>query len=342
MRDVADHANVSVSAVSLVVRKKPGVSDDTRERVWNAIAELGYTVSEASDTTRAPTVALLIERGSMPAILDIFYGEVIRGFQSEAQRMGYQVMLHMFDRAAERFEHMYSGLGDDIQGFVIANDGDITSDLITQAQATNLPLVLIESSVPGQHVPCVVGDNFQAGYTVTRHLMSQGHTKIAVLRGASKYSSLVDRLRGSLAALAEARLLPPPEWMPPPDGKPFQRGYIQMQSILQQDSYPTAVVAISDKTAFGAMEAIKEAGLRIPEDIAIVSIDDVAESAYTRPPLTCFHIPRADMGILAMQKLHRLITGEAEIPVKSIVYGELVVRASSSAEPVPAEVGHRA
>jgi DNA-binding LacI/PurR family transcriptional regulator len=104
-----------------------------------------------------------------------------------------------------------------------------------------------------------------------------------------------------------------------------------MQEILRLPHRPTAVVAISDKTAFGAMEAIKGAGLRIPEDIAIASIDNVAESGYSRPPLTSFHIPRIEMGILAMQKLHRQINSEQEAAVKSIVYGNLIVRESCAA-----------
>lgn len=332
MRDVAELANVSVSAVSLVVRNKPGVAEDTRERVWDAISRLGYTVATNHEEVRAPTVGLLIERGSMPAILDIFYGEVIRGFQTEAQRLGYQVLLHMFDRDEERWDGMYATLADDVQGFVIANDGDITAEMVTQAQAARLPLVLIENYILGQKLPCVIGDNFIAGYTATRHLLSLGHRSIALLQGPAKYSSLVERLRGCLSAAAEARILIPDEWLPPPFNGPFQRGYLQMREILKLSERPTAVVAVHDKIAFSAMEAIKEGGLRIPEDIAIVSIDDVAESAHARPPLTTFRIPRAEMGVLAMQKLHRLITGEPEIAVKSIVYGELVVRQSCGAQ----------
>jgi DNA-binding LacI/PurR family transcriptional regulator len=146
----------------------------------------------------------------------------------------------------------------------------------------------------------------------------------------------MDRLKGCLAAAAEAGILIPPEYMPHPMSGHPKKGYVQMQEILSLPQRPTAIVAISDKTAFGAMEAIKEAGLRIPEDIAITSIDNVAESAYTRPPLTSFHMPRTAMGQLAMQKLHRLISGEPEVPVKSIIYGELVVRESSgpSLEPL--------
>jgi len=331
MRDVAEKAGVSVSAVSLVVRNKPGVADETRERVWDSIARLGYVVAGNQEDRRGTAVGLLIERGSMPVVLDIFYGEVIRGFQTEAQRLGYQVLLHMFDRAEERFDRMYTSLSGDVQGFVIANDGDITSEMVAQAQAARLPLVLVENYLPGQPLPCVIGDNFMAGYTITRHLLSLGHHAIALLQGPAKYSSLTDRLRGCLAAVAEAQKLIPAAWMPPPVGSSFQRGYLQMREILRLAERPTAVVAVHDKIAFGAIEAIKEAGLRIPEDIAIVSIDDVAESAHVRPPLSTFRIPRAEIGVLAMQKLHRLIAGEPEIAVKSIVYGELVVRESCGA-----------
>src|SRR6185295_1165790 len=105
MRDVADAANISVSAVSLVVRGKPGVAAETRERVWEIIARLGYTVAPP-ENGRPTAVGLLIEQSSMPVILDIFYGDVIRGFQAEAQRLGYQVHLHMFNKAAESLDSL--------------------------------------------------------------------------------------------------------------------------------------------------------------------------------------------------------------------------------------------
>jgi LacI family transcriptional regulator len=336
MRDVADVANVSVSAVSLVVRGKPGVAAETRERVWEAISRLGYTVLSPPNG-KTSVVGLLIERSSMPVILDIFYGDVIRGFQTEAQRLGYQVLLHMFDHAAESLESLRTSLAGEVDGLVVANDGDITPEMVIQLEALQAPLVLVESYLPGQQLPCVLGDNFTAGYTVTQHLIGLGHRSIAILRGPRKYSSLMDRLKGCLAAAAEVGILVPPEYMPHPVSGHPKKGYVQMQEVLQLPHRPSAVVAISDKTAFGAMEAIKEAGLHIPEDIAIVSIDGVSESAYTRPPLTSVRIPRAEMGILAMQKLHRLISGEPEVAVKSVVYGELVVRESCGAQLRPLE-----
>lgn len=329
MRDVADMANVSVSAVSLVVRNKNGVADDTRQRVWDAISKLGYTVADSQEEVRSPGVGLLIERGSMPAMLDIFYGEVVRGFQLEAHRLGYQVHLHMFDSSAESPSSLRTKLAGEAYGLVVANDGDITPEMVIQLEGLQVPLVLAESYLPGRTLPCVIGDNFMAGSAVMEHLLGLGHRSIAILGGPRKYSSLTDRLKGCLAAAAAVGMLVPPAYMPRPISEHPRKGYMQMQEILRLPERPTAIVAISDKTAFGAMEAIKEAGLRIPADIAIASIDDVTESAYTHPPLTCFRIPRAEIGMLAMQKLHRLIAGEPEIAAKSIVYGELMVRESS-------------
>lgn len=333
MRDVAQAANVSLSAVWMVIHNKPGVAPKTAERVWKAISQLGYTVKPNNKGQAAQSVGLLIEKGSIPAIMDSFYGDIIRGFQSEAQRSRYQVMLMMFDRATENLEILKRGFMGKISGLVVANDGDITPEMVIQLKACNVPVVLIENHIDDQRFPCVVGDNFTAGYMITQHLLSLGHREIAVLPGPVKYSSLVDRLRGCMAAMAEAGILLPPEWRPHAiSGYPL-KGYLQMKEILALDHRPTAVVAISDKTALGAMEAIKEVGLRIPEDIAIGSIDNIAESAHTRPPLTTVHIPKLEMGILAFQKLHHLINSKKDdIAVKTLVYSELVVRKSCGAK----------
>jgi DNA-binding LacI/PurR family transcriptional regulator len=329
MRDVAQAANVSLSAVWMVVHNKPGIAAETTRKVWETISRLGYTVKPNNKEQTAQSVGLLIEKGSIPAIMDSFYGDIIHGFQAEAQRSGYQVMLMMFDRARESLEILKQGFVGKISGLVVANDGDITPEMVIQLKSANVPVVLIENHIDDQRFPCVVGDNFTAGYMITQHMLSIGHREIAVLPGPAKYSSLVDRLRGCMAAMAEAGLLIPAEWMPHPvSGYPL-KGYLQMKEILALDHYPTAVVSISDKTALGAMEAIKEAGLRIPEDIAVAGIDNIAESAHTRPPLTTVLIPKREMGVLAFRRLQHLIHSEEDdIPVKTLVYCELIVRES--------------
>ena len=329
LRDIAALTDVSVATVSLVLNDRPGISTQTRSRVLEAAAKLGYDSAPPTTNHQAKsTIGLMIEHGSIHAMLDIFYGDVIRGFQAEAQRLGYQVLLHMYDTLTEGMEAVQSDLAERVQGLVIANDGDITSQLVVQLENAEIPLVLIENHITGHRLPSILGDNFTAGYTVMRHLLNLGHRDIAVLRGPAKYSSLVDRWRGCLAALGEVGLTIPEAFLPAPVSEHPQKGYVQMRRVLALTSRPTAVVAISDKTAFGAMSAIHEAGLSIPQEIAVVSIHNVADSIYTHPPLTTYHIPKQEMGVLAMQKLHRIIEGRPEIAVKSVVYGELRVRES--------------
>jgi DNA-binding LacI/PurR family transcriptional regulator len=328
MRDVAAAAKVSATTVWMVVHNKPGIPPETVEKVWAAMDKLSYVVKVENNGSKIGSVGLLIEQSSIPAISDVFYGDVIRGFQAEAKRLGYYVLLSTFDRNTQDLDLLKMGFAQNVAGLVVANDGDIHPETIIQLKLPNIPVVLIESYIEGQTFHSILGDNFMAGYKIARYMLEQGHRKIAVLKGPAKYSSLVDRFRGCLAAMAEANILPPTEWIPEPvSGHPL-KGYIQMKEILECAEYPTAVIAISDKTAFGAMEAIREAGLSIPGDIAVGSIDNTMESGYTRPPLTTVHIPKYEIGVLALRKLHRLIEGDDAIPVKSIVYSELIVRES--------------
>ncbi len=328
MRDVAHAAEVSPTTVWMVVHNKPGIATETVQKVWAAINKLSYVIKMDDNGSPAESLGLLIEQSSIPAISDVFYGDIIRGFHAEAKRLGYHVLLSTFDRNTQDLDLLKTVFAQKVAGFVVANDGDILPETVIHLKIPNVPVVLIESYIKDQTLPCVLGDNFMAGYQIARHMLDQGHRKIAILKGPTKYSSLVDRFRGCLAAMAEEQILAPPEWMPEPvSGHPL-KGYIQMKEILELRARPTAVIAISDKTAFGAMEAIREAGLSIPGDIAIGSIDNTIESGYTRPPLTTVHIPKYEIGVLALQKLHRLIEGNEGIPVKSIVYSELIVRES--------------
>jgi LacI family transcriptional regulator len=328
MRDVAQAAEVSATTVWMVAHNKPGIPAETIKKVRAAMEKLAYVVKPEEISTKTDSVGLLIEQSSIPAISDVFYGDVIRGFQAEADYLGYHVVLSTFDRTTQDLDLLQTGFAQNVSGFVVANDGDIPPDMVMQIKIPNVPVVLIETYIEGQALPAVLGDNFIAGYKIARYMLDQGHRKIAILKGPSKYSSLVDRFRGCLAAMAEANVLPPAAWMPEPvHGHPL-KGYVQMQEILALPEHPTAVIAISDKTALGAMEAIREAGLSIPGDIAIGGIDNTLESAYARPPLTTVHIPKYEIGVLAMRKLHRLIEGNDTIPFKSVVYSELIVRES--------------
>ena len=331
MRDVARAAGVSLSSVSLVASGHPGVSEELRARTLRAMRQLGYVPRQRRAPARN-TLAIISERLTQPLEHDIFYAEILQGIQTEAQRQGHRVFLHLLEGGEAGVDRLMDSVRGEIDGMILANGGDLTDDVIMRLIESQVPAVLVDNYVVDQPLHCVVADNVTAGYLATRHLLRLGHQRIGLLAGPRKYRSLVDRQEGYLDALTEYEVPVDRSLMPPPTHHAGgQKGYQQMLRLLELPEPPTAVVAISDKTAFGALEALKERGLQIPKDMALVSIDDVEESAHTTPPLTTVRVPRAEMGAEAVRRLLALLRGEAPRPTKTTLYTHLVVRESCGA-----------
>lgn len=333
MRDVARAAGVSLSSVSLVAADHPGVGAETRARIKDAMHLLGYNRPPRPRQSRACyTLAIISEQLMQPIERDIFYAEILHGIQSEAQSQGHRVMLHLLDGAETGVDRLLDGMRDEIDGMILANGGDLTEAAIHRLIESRMPAVLVDNYTIDQPLHSVVADNVTAGYLVTRHLLRLGHRRVGLLAGPRKYRSLVDRQEGYLDALTEFEITVDPALMPVPTHHAGgQKGYHQMLRLLDLPEPPSAVVAISDKTAFGALEALKERGLRIPKDMAIASIDDVEESAHTTPPLTTVNVPRSEMGAEAVRRLLALLRGESTRPAKTVLYTRLVVRGSCGA-----------
>jgi DNA-binding LacI/PurR family transcriptional regulator len=176
-----------------------------------------------------------------------------------------------------------------------------------------------------------VPDNEWGGYKAYQHLVQLGHRRIALIEGPPKYRTLTDRRWGALRA-AEALGVPiRSEYRQPSISSGFpNKGYREMKQLLALQEPPTAVFAASDRAAFGAMDAIKEARLRMPEDISIIGFDDLGQSEHALPPLTTVHYAREQMGRVAMSHLLARIGGKTEEPVRTCVHTELVVRASTA------------
>lgn len=329
MRAVAERAGVSLSAVSLVVNGKAGVGRDKRARVLAAMSELGYIPgSRKVLQNETKVLGLLMESLAMPTNSDGFYERIIAGIEQTAYQFGYRLLLHLYRPGVDPIDDIRELMGRDVDGLIIANDGDVTAEVIRHIVSTGSPVVLVESFVD-EHIHSVTADNFAAGFTVTNHLIQLGHTRIGTLRGPTKYSSLRDRLRGHNIALLEHGIPIDPALQPAPVSGHPKKGYKQMQELLALDDPPTAVFAVSDKSAFGAMEAVKEAGLRIPKDMSIVGIDDVAESAYTVPPLTTYFVPKTQLGNVAVRTMHDILQSNIP-PVRTLVGGNLVARSSTA------------
>jgi LacI family transcriptional regulator len=330
MRDVAAAAGVSLSTVSLVINGKPGVSPDRRARVMEAIKDLGYTSnSPQSVPSDTKVLGILMESLSEASRADGFYTRVVSGIEESAYRLGYQVLLHVYRPAIEPLHSIRELMGREIDGLIIANDGDVTPEVINNIASSGKPLVLVENYQNGPYYS-VTADNFTAGLMMTEHLINLGHRRIGTLIGPAKYSSLSDRLRGYKVALLEHGLPIAPELIPPPVSGHPRKGYVQMQQLLALPDPPTAIFAVSDRAAYNGIEAAKDAGLRIPDDISFVGIDDIRDSAFFSPPLTTYRVPKYELGRYAVLILHDLISQQSIPPVRSVLVGQIAVRRSTA------------
>ncbi|GAP06396.1 transcriptional regulator, LacI family [Anaerolinea thermolimosa] len=331
MRDVAAAAGVSLSTVSLVLNGKSGVAPARRERVLKAMKDLGYIASSRQNLAAGTRVlGLLMESLSEASRSEGFYTRIVSGIEDTAYELGYQVLLHVYRPDVDPLNSLRELMGRDIDGLIVANDGDVTPQVIQKITNVGVPIVLIENyqSFP---IHSLTADNFTAGRMMTEYLIGLGHRRIGGIGGPLKYSSLRDRMRGHRVALLEHGIDIDPALQPPPVSGNPRKGYVQMQQLLALPEPPTAVFAVSDRAAFGAMDAIKDAGLRVPEDISVVGIDDVRDSAFSTPPLTTFSVPKYELGRSAVYMLHDLIHGKAIPPCRMVLLGNLVERRSACA-----------
>ncbi|WP_051326222.1 LacI family DNA-binding transcriptional regulator [Glycomyces tenuis] len=333
LRDVAQAAGVPLSSVSLVLNGKPGVSEARRQQVLQAVEELQYVPTRRSsgdDRSRA-VVGLVMEALSPEAAKDAFMAEVVSGVEDGLRAQDIRMLLHLYRPGDDPVARLRELTGRDVDGMIVANGGDIDTAAVERIIATGIPVVLLENYLDSDSdIHAVVADNFTAGYRCTRHLLDLGHRRIGMIVGSTRYISLIDRRRGHEAALFEAGIMPSAELMPPQEpGNPV-KGYQQMRRLLELDEPPTAVYAVSDKSAMGAYTAIAEAGLRIPDDISVIGTDDVMQSAMMAPPLTTFVVPKFELGRTAAHAMQALQSRPTTAASRTVLHGHIAHRGSTA------------
>jgi DNA-binding LacI/PurR family transcriptional regulator len=332
IKDVAEEAGVSISAVSLYLNDRAGISQETRKRIAAAVEGLGYQPrANGRKAKKAPSAAtryigLLTEK--LPIYSDHFYAEVIHAMQAEAERLGYGLVLGTLDPSKPDLPRVVTE--QHVSGHIVIGGGDVTDELITRLAESKAPLLLVDNESWLQEIDSVMVDNHRGAYLATQHLIELGHRRIAIICGPAKYKTLQQRLHGYVAAQTDAGIRIDERYVQPSisKGQP-RKGYLEMQQLLALDSRPTAVFAVSDRSAFGALDAIREAGLRVPDDISLVGFDNVNSAIHTYPPLTTVGADRQAMGTSAMRRMHDLLRGKAASPLKIVVYMHLVVRQST-------------
>ncbi len=342
IRDVATAAGVAISTVSLYTQGRPGVSEQTGKRIAKAIAELGYVPRQSSQRRQnqqrnnnrsgqgTNLFALLLEEMSLSAFPETLYGAIIKAMETASKQEGYNMILSVIEQEGVP-QLVVDG---QVDGVVILGGCPLNDRVALQLAAQQTPLVLLDTYIGGAAIDAIVPDNEWGGYQAIAHLAELGHRQIAIIEGPAKYRTLTDRLWGALRAAHDLAIEIPAAYRPAPQSNGHHlKGYREMQSLLALPEPPTAVFAISDKAAFGAMEAIAEAGLRIPEDISLIGFDNEVRSEHTAPQLTTLHLPKQQLGQLAFTRLLSRIHQPDLPPVRTCIPTKLVVRGSTAALP---------
>ncbi len=330
--DIAEAARVSIATVSRVLNDHPRVSDATRRRVFRVAERLGYEPHASAQSLARQHTRLIA--AVVPMLTSYFFMEVIRGLQDRLAESGFDLLVHAsrsvedVDRPLERA--LQRGRSDGLL---------LVSTPLTVARAARLarshtPVVLVDSS--HAEFDSVSVDNRRGGYEATRHLVERGHRRIALIMPSAASVPAAERRAGYLDALAEADIPVDDHLIFATDGDDAhgytrRAGYEAMLRVLSlaPADRPTAAFVAADVMALGAHRAAREAGLRVPEDLALVGFDDVEPSAYVG--LTTLRQPMYEMGQLAIAKLLRRLR-EPELPPSHTTFApRLVVRQTTGA-----------
>jgi LacI family transcriptional regulator len=329
IRDVAKQAGVAPITVSRVVNNSGYVSDETRARVERVVEELGYIPNMLGPSLRfkqTNTLALVLTDITNP-----FWTTVARGAEDAASERQYNLILGNTDESEEKQEQYIQMLLRRQTDGVLLVPASSTPQAVELLRKQEVPTVILDRNLPGVEIDVVRSDSEEGAYQATCHLIDMGHTAIALLNGPENVSTARDRAAGFCRALEETRRVCPPEFIQ--WGKFTQTsGYEATKRLLESDPRPTALVAGNNFIAIGAMIALKEAGCRVPEDIAIVAFDDLPPALTIEPFFTAVVQPAYEMGFQAAQLLISRLTGERKADYIEIVLpSKLVIRRSTGA-----------
>jgi LacI family transcriptional regulator len=322
LAEVAAAAGVSLSTASRALRENSPVSEPTRRRVQTAARRLGYEPNRMARSlrTRASGFAGVI----VPDIGAGFYARVLKGAQDALERAGYEVILMNTERHASReAAALRTLLSHRVHGVLLATSGGF-------AETPRVPVVFFDNLVEGAGAGHVALANRDGIALLVEHLIGHGHGRIAYVGGPPRFTSGIERLDGFRQAMAAAGLAAPAERVRFGDDVwSVESGREATRQLLAASPRPTGLVAASDTLAVGAIQAVRDIGLRVPDDLAVVSFDDPFFADIFDPPMTALARNERELGELAASLLlHAIRTGTLGPPTEVRLPVELIVRGS--------------
>jgi LacI family transcriptional regulator len=327
IKDIARRAGVSPSVVSRALNNKYGVKESTKELIKAIAKEMNYYPNAAARrlvTQKSGMIGVVMADISEP-----FYAQIIKGMEYVASRTGYTLLFSNSYDDLEKTDVLQKMIvAENVDGLVIVGSNVQDKDFTWLLRKKKIPFVLIERNFDDNNVNCIWIDNKKAAYQATRFLLEKGHRIIAHITGSLQNQVAAERLAGYKQALNEFGL-------PDSDRLVFhgnyvcQDGYQGMKDIIKIQPDCTGVFVANDSMAYGALQAIQEAGLVVPKDFAVVGFDDLEFSAFTNPPLTTIRQPRYEMGKKSMEVLTGILQGEENSGIKLCLPFELIIRNSA-------------
>ena len=304
MADVAKRAGVSVSTVSHVLNKTRTVTPQTVRAVEDAITEVGFAPNIlARSLVRSSTNAIGV---ALSAITNIYFGEVVRGVQSECARHGFMMFFaDTEDNANQQFEVIRELHERRVDGMVLAPVPDPEERALAYIERHKIPVVFVDRSINARFDQVVV-ENRKPMMELVSHLVGHGHKRIGLISGLVGLSTTIERVEGYREGLAQAGL----EF----DDALIERGESNIEAahdavsrLLAKPRPPTAIVTANNKMTIGSMQALRESGRRVPKDVALVGFDDFEWANSFDPRLTLIAQPCQEIGVRAMKLLLKRI-----------------------------------
>jgi len=322
---VAKASGVSPSTVSRILNGTASVSDDKRQAVEQAIAQLGFVpnpVARGLAGGRTLSVGVVTQAIDSP-----FYGVALRGIEDTLDQAGYSpLFVSGHWNALEEARCIEMLRARRVDGLIVL-DGRL-ADIDLRSCARSLPLVVTGRRLKAANLFSLQFDNFEGARLATNHLLEQGHQRIAFIAGDAAHPDALERERGYRAALAAAGL-PFDAALVSPGLFHEEGGLAATERLLESRQRFTALFAANDQMAVGARLALHRHGLRVPQDVSIVGFDDLLASRHSLPPLTTVHQPAHELGQLAAQAMLQMLNGER--PKASLPPPRLVLRESTQA-----------
>lgn len=333
IKDVAAKAGVSPSTVSRVLNDRPGISTQTRERVLRVTRQLGFSpspVARSLATARAYCVGFMgYKYGAvLPPDLGLSSAApgILEGIDEELSKHGYHMLTTYVDREAMKGLNTPNAVHQGRVDGLILNGPAIRPRFIFQLQSTGLPIVLVDNRLNETAMDCVLCDNEGGAYQAVKHLIEKhNHQHIIFLSGPAEWLSSRERAAGYCRALKEAGLEPHIIFMP---STIIETGRQAMPTALEEYPDLTAVMAVNDATAVGAIQACQQAGRAVPDEVAVIGFDNGPWAQMNTPPLTTVRMCWHEIGVQAARRVVDLIERPHLAPMRILLATELVVRRS--------------